>query len=168
MYYIESGGSRLRAPLGWRRRIIHYCSIRIFAFVIISSCLLLLLLSLVVVVCLLLVISIITPIAICYHYIVVFILLVLSLVLLFWLLSLLSILLLLLLLSLLDALAWSDAESQTPRSAFFGWRHLSNATCLTRPHVFYACFVVSRITAFRYMIRHVWRTPASDKKVVLD
>ena len=30
----------------------------------------------------------------------------------------------------------------------FGRRCLSNATCLARPHVFYALFVVSRITIF--------------------
>ena len=26
-----------------------------------------------------------------------------------------------------------------------GWHYLSNATCLIRPHLFYACFVLSRI-----------------------
>ena len=34
------------------------------------------------------------------------------------------------------------------------WHYLSNATCLTRPHVFYACFVVSRSTISCYTIRH--------------
>ena len=33
-----------------------------------------------------------------------------------------------------------------PRGAF-GWHYLSNATCLMWPHMFCACFVVSRITA---------------------
>ena len=31
-------------------------------------------------------------------------------------------------------------------SETFGWHYLSNATCLMRPHLFYAGFVVSRIT----------------------
>ena len=31
-------------------------------------------------------------------------------------------------------------------SSVIGWRHLSNATCLMRPRLFYACFVVSGIT----------------------
>ena len=36
----------------------------------------------------------------------------------------------------------------------FGRRYLSNATCLMRPCLFYACFVVSRITIICYTIRH--------------
>ena len=44
------------------------------------------------------------------------------------------------------------------------WRHyLSNATRLMRPHLFYACFVVSMITMTCYIIRHVGRTPELDK-----
>ena len=31
--------------------------------------------------------------------------------------------------------------------ATFGWHYLSKTTCLIRPRSFYACFVVSRITA---------------------
>ena len=34
-----------------------------------------------------------------------------------------------------------------------GWHYLSNATCLIRPHLLYACFVVSRIISC-YIIRH--------------
>ena len=36
----------------------------------------------------------------------------------------------------------------------FGRHYLSNATCLIRPHLFFACFVASRITITCYMIRH--------------
>ena len=32
---------------------------------------------------------------------------------------------------------------------------LSNATCLIRPHVLYALFIVSRITIICYIIRHL-------------
>ena len=35
-----------------------------------------------------------------------------------------------------------------------GWLYLSNATCLMRPHLCYACFVVSRSTIICYIIRH--------------
>ena len=35
-----------------------------------------------------------------------------------------------------------------------GWHYSSNATCLMRPHLFYAFFVVSRITMTCYIIRH--------------
>ena len=41
--------------------------------------------------------------------------------------------------------------------AVFGSHYLSNATCLIQPHVFYTCFIVSRIIIFCYMNRHVWR-----------
>ena len=36
----------------------------------------------------------------------------------------------------------------------FGWHHLSNATCLMRPRLFYALLVVSRNTIMRYNIHH--------------
>ena len=32
--------------------------------------------------------------------------------------------------------------------ALFGWHYLSNATCPIRPHLFYALFIVARITIF--------------------
>ena len=35
------------------------------------------------------------------------------------------------------------------------WHYLSNATCPMRPHLFYACFVVSGIITICCMIRHV-------------
>ena len=46
-----------------------------------------------------------------------------------------------------------DVRTQEERQDL-GRHHLSNATCLIRPHVFYALFVVSRITIICYMIRH--------------
>ena len=39
--------------------------------------------------------------------------------------------------------------------AAFGWHYLSNITCLIRPHLFYVCFVVSRVTITYYTIRHL-------------
>ena len=36
---------------------------------------------------------------------------------------------------------------------YLGRRYLSDATCLIRPHLFYACFVVSRITIICYIVR---------------
>ena len=39
-------------------------------------------------------------------------------------------------------------------STSFWWHYLSNATCLIRLHLFYACFVVSRITIICYSIHH--------------
>ena len=33
-----------------------------------------------------------------------------------------------------------------------GWHYLSKATCLTRPHLFYASFVVSRVVVICNMI----------------
>ena len=43
-------------------------------------------------------------------------------------------------------------------------RHcLSNATCLTRPRLFYASFIMSRIAIVCQLIRPFWRTPALDK-----
>ena len=33
-----------------------------------------------------------------------------------------------------------------------GWHHLSNATCLIRPHLFHACLVVSRSTIIHYIL----------------
>ena len=47
--------------------------------------------------------------------------------------------------------------------ARLGWHCLSKATCLIRPHLFYACFVVSRLTMICYILRHVWRKPALYK-----
>ena len=46
-----------------------------------------------------------------------------------------------------------DLRSTTARS--IGRHYLSNATCLIRPHLFYACFAASRITIIRYIIRQV-------------
>ena len=46
-----------------------------------------------------------------------------------------------------------------PKHAFLltlGWHYLSNAPCLTRLHSCYVCFVVSRSTILRYIIRHFW------------
>ena len=61
----------------------------------------------------------------------------------------------------------SSASSSSPFSglsfSFFGWRYLSNAARLIRPHLFYACFVVSRMTTICYDIHHVRRKPALDK-----
>ena len=49
--------------------------------------------------------------------------------------------------------------SQSPErqilKPLLGWLYLSNATCLMRPHLFYACFVAPRITITCYMIRHL-------------
>ena len=39
-----------------------------------------------------------------------------------------------------------------------GWNYLSDATCLMRPHLFCACFVVSRVTMICYIIRNFWRS----------
>ena len=36
----------------------------------------------------------------------------------------------------------------------FGWHYLFKYTCITRPHVLYALFIVSRIIIVCYMIRH--------------
>ena len=43
---------------------------------------------------------------------------------------------------------------ELPDTACGGWHYLSNATCLIQPHLFYALFVVSRITILSYIIRH--------------
>ena len=45
----------------------------------------------------------------------------------------------------------------------FGWHYLSNATCLIRPRVFYACFVVSGSTTTCCIIRHFEETCCLDK-----
>ena len=37
-----------------------------------------------------------------------------------------------------------------------GWRYLSNATSLMRPHLFYACFTLSRI-----IVLMLWQTTPS-------
>ena len=44
-----------------------------------------------------------------------------------------------------------------------GRHYLSNATCLMQPHVFCACFVVSRSTILCYILRQFWRTSVLDK-----
>ena len=53
----------------------------------------------------------------------------------------------------------SEAEQREPRryasDASLEWHYLSNATCLIRPHVFYAVFVVSRIPIICNIFRHV-------------
>ena len=38
------------------------------------------------------------------------------------------------------------------RSSHVGWHYLSKATCLIRPHLFLACFVVSKILICCYVI----------------
>ena len=45
----------------------------------------------------------------------------------------------------------------------FGWHCLSNATCLIRPPLFYACYVVSRNAILCYFIRNFWRKHVLDK-----
>ena len=57
----------------------------------------------------------------------------------------------------------SAPQARLPQARLLGWHYFSNATCLIRPHSFYACFVVSRITIIHQLIRHFWRTPALDK-----
>ena len=47
--------------------------------------------------------------------------------------------------------------------AHIGWHNLSNAACPMRPRLFYALFVVSRITIICYVIRRFWRKHALDK-----
>ena len=47
----------------------------------------------------------------------------------------------------------TDRSKSQIQHAHLGWHHLSNAICLMRPHLFYACFVMSRIAIFNYMIR---------------
>ena len=61
------------------------------------------------------------------------------------------------------------ADSPTEHSCLqctsIGWHYLSNATCWIRPHLFYACLVVSRITIICYiLIRRFWRRSARDKQ----
>ena len=46
--------------------------------------------------------------------------------------------------------------------ALLGWHYLSNATCLIRSHLLYACFILSRIIVSRYMIHQSSRTHALD------
>ena len=48
-------------------------------------------------------------------------------------------------------------------SATVGWHHLSNVTCLTRPHSLHASLVVSRIVMMCYIIRQWWSTRVLDK-----
>ena len=42
---------------------------------------------------------------------------------------------------------------------FIGWHYLSNTTCLIRPHLLYALFVVSMITIICQTIRHFEEDP---------
>ena len=44
--------------------------------------------------------------------------------------------------------------------AVIGWHYLSNATCLTRPRLLYASFMVSWVAVTCYIIRRHWRKPA--------
>ena len=45
---------------------------------------------------------------------------------------------------------------QTTRAtALFWWHYLSNATCVIRPHLFYALFIASRIIMCCYILCHV-------------
>ena len=44
-----------------------------------------------------------------------------------------------------DRAAKAARQREATGRADTGWHYLSNATCLMRPHSFYACFVVSRI-----------------------
>ena len=57
----------------------------------------------------------------------------------------------------------APAACWTRDDAQFGWHYSSKATCLIWPHLFYALFVVSRITMNCYTIRHFWRTHALNK-----
>ena len=41
--------------------------------------------------------------------------------------------------------------------------YLSKATCLIRPHLFIALFVVWRIIIICYMVRHFWKRPVLEK-----
>ena len=47
------------------------------------------------------------------------------------------------------------AGQTTWKCEAFGWHYLSHATCLIRPHLLSACFVVSRITILCFIIRHI-------------
>ena len=58
---------------------------------------------------------------------------------------------------------YREREREREICIHLGWHYLSNATCLIQPHLFYACFVVSRITTLCYMIRHFRRKPALDE-----
>ena len=44
-----------------------------------------------------------------------------------------------------------------------GWRYLSNAASLMRPHLSYVFFAMSRVVIMCYIILHAWRKPALDK-----
>ena len=48
-----------------------------------------------------------------------------------------------------------------------GWHYLSNATCLIRPHLFYACLVVSRITTLAWLHYSPCMKKTSVRQVVL-
>ena len=43
---------------------------------------------------------------------------------------------------------------ETIRGAALGWHYLSDATCRTRPHLFCALFIVSRVTIICQRINH--------------
>ena len=53
------------------------------------------------------------------------------------------------------------------RGAVLGWRYLSNTTCLMRPRLFHARFVVSRTIMIRYSVCHFLKKPCV-RQVVLD
>ena len=45
---------------------------------------------------------------------------------------------------------WTSEGSQGKRP-YFGWHYLSTATCLRRPQLCYACFVVSSMYIYIYI-----------------
>ena len=59
---------------------------------------------------------------------------------------------------------WGGGGGQLGCWTYFGWHYLSNATCLLRPRLFYAWFVVSRTIIICYMIRRAWRKQVSGKQ----
>ena len=64
--------------------------------------------------------------------------------------------------------ARSSRRHERARSqSCFGWHYLSNATCLMRPRLFYARFLVSRGTIICYIIRHLLKK-ACVRQVVFD
>ena len=56
-----------------------------------------------------------------------------------------------------DMITSSCGAGPPPRSVgvVLGWHYLSNATCLIRPHLLYALFIVSRVIISCHIIRHV-------------
>ena len=53
-------------------------------------------------------------------------------------------------------------------SLVFVWRYLSNATCMIRPRLFYACFVASRITILCYVSYSPLLKKTCVRQVMLD